>query len=161
MKNLKIIIKSGIAIFAATVLALALTGTTYADGNNIFDINKRYPIEDLPVSNPCNGFNPIIMDGEIHVTGKVVEDKTGTKHAIGHINAHLSGLDSNGLLYIGTAKTNFVTKDWVDIPTSLDVEVNANLISQGSTDNAVLKITLSVTQNGMSVENIELDTCRG
>lgn len=113
-------------------------------------INLQVPVS-ITVANPCAPSDVVSLSGNIHVVGRLDSSPAGTSAKI-HVNLQdFGGQTGAGQRYRaqlnGKADLDFAP---AVLPATASGNVYARLISQGATDNFLLKINfdVSVDANG-------------
>jgi hypothetical protein len=108
------------------------------------------------VDNPCTpAIEAIDLAGTIHGQGSVWDND----HFKSHYNVTLTGVDANGLRYLGTSTGN--GKGEFPGSETEDVVISTVLNSQGGTDNFVVKIVLHHAADGTVQVDKGGEECRG
>ncbi len=117
--------------------------------------NVREPFF-ITLDNPCTlAVEAIDFEGIIHGQGSTWDNG----HFKSHYNVNLTGVDANGVRYVGVSTGNG-NGEFPGSPTE-DVIISTVLTSQGATDNFVTKIVLHFSADG-SVQVDKLgEECRG
>jgi len=107
--------------------------------------------------NPCEaGTNPIYLTGVFHHVWYTTPDGTLKMN----IQGHLTGTDQDGTEYILITQQHMEHAAWPSITPYTD-RVRLNLISKGSTVNALVVMTYDVPAGGAQVPTSTATACVG
>ncbi|HEY7094446.1 MAG TPA: hypothetical protein VH393_14785 [Ktedonobacterales bacterium] len=142
-----------LAPLAALALSVALTLVlvSHASAAPVVNVNIRFPISGTAVDNPCT-VGVITLSGEDHLMGTVTDDHAGGVHAIIHQNAHLTGMDEQGNVYIGNDTQENIIDGRFDengeiVQETDSLPLTVELIGQGGAPNFTEHVTAHVTLN--------------
>lgn len=118
--------------------------------------NTREPFFLPDVDNPCtSAIEAIDLEGTIHGQGSQWDNE----HFKSHYNVTLTGVDADGVRYLGTYTGNGKGAVFGSEPE--DVVISTVLNSQGGTPNFVTKIVLHFAADGTVQVDKAGEECRG
>jgi hypothetical protein len=140
-----------LAVPALAVLALTVALTGPATAAPVISINTHIPISGPAVDNPCT-VGVVTLSGDLHLMGTVTDDASGGVHAIIHENAHLTGTDDQGNVYIGNDAQETIIDGRFDENGEIAQETDSQplhveLIGHGTAPNFAEHVTAHVTLN--------------
>ena len=153
--------------FLALLLAVAFVPATALFATATADVEREvvpFVFDDV---NPCNG-EPVIMTGELILTTRTTIDSSGGLHvAFNLVPSGVRGEGASGAVYkaVGGEREHFNVDLDDDAPLTDTFTSVFNLVSQGSTDNFIARITFHVTVNANGEVTVVFDNvvaeCRG
>jgi hypothetical protein len=142
-----------LAPLAALALTVVLTVVlvSHASAAPVVSVNIRFPISGTALDNPCT-VGVITLSGEDHLMGTVTDDHAGGVHAIIHQDAHLTGTDEQGNVYIGNDTEENIIDGRIDengeiVQATDSLPLTVELIGQGGAPNLTEHITAHITLN--------------
>lgn len=110
----------------------------------------------ITLDNPCTpAVEAIDFEGTIHGQGSIWDND----HFKSHYNVNLTGVDANGVRYVGVSTGNG-SGEYPGSPTE-DMIISTVISSQGGTDNFVTKIVVHFAADGTVRVDKLGEECRG
>jgi hypothetical protein len=146
------------------MVAAQLQAAIPASAANV--VNVTFDVPSSVQTNPCYPTDIINLSGAIHVVIATTSDNAGGYHVDNHLNSQLSGVSiTTGTKYVNSQEQENSWNAKPPFPAVSSQTYNFELISQSSTPNYILHMTLheTVDANGMptaTVDNYHMD-CTG
>jgi hypothetical protein len=122
-------------------------------------VNVTIHIPSTVANNACAGDDPINLNGDMHIVITTTADRQGGYHVTNHRNTHLTGTSlTTGARYVSNNASNdewYARGPFPAVQTWTDTSV---LVGQGSTPNAVARITAHETVDGTGATTASTDS---
>jgi len=142
----------------ALLLTVTLAPAIAVSARTMADVDREIVPFEFDDVNPCNG-EPVTLTGELIVTTRTTVDAEGRLHiAYNLVPSGVRGTGASGAAYkaVGGEREHFnVAVD--DAPLTDTFTSVFNLVSQGSTDNFIAKVTFHVTVDANGQETVFFD----